>query len=301
MQRKNFERVAYSFPDFPILIEHNYISNYPDYSALNHWHNDLELTIIISGQLYYTVNGHTICLKKDNGIFVNSRQLHFGFSKNNTECEFICIVFSPKLLASSTMIEQQYIKPIIQDSNLPYLYLSSKNDWQKGIINSVNLIQQVRNKNDAPLLIQQSLFSIIDELYNHVIDKKDTSYYDISSNPDISSIKAMLNYIYLNFNKKITLEELSQVGNVSISKVNQLFKYYTLHAPIDYLIDYRLTKASYYLEKTDLPFNIIAHKIGFSGASYFSELFKKKNGITPSAYRKKHSTFSDHEKERWTL
>lgn len=152
----------------------------------------------------------------------------------------------------------------------------------------MNSICQVHNKNDAPLLIQQSLFSIIDQLYNHIISKNKsvTSYYDKISNPDISSIKAMLNYIYSNFDKKITLDDLSQAGNVSISKANQLFKYYTLHAPIDYLINYKLVKASYYLENTDLPFNTIAQKVGFNGASYFSELFKKKNGITPSAYRK---------------
>lgn len=128
MQEKYFEKVAHSFSDFPILIEHNYISNYPNYSAFNHWHNDLELTIIISGHLYYNINGHTICIQKGDGVFINSRQLHFGFSKDNTECEFICIVFSPTLLASSTMIEQLYIKPIIQNSNLPYLYLSNKNN-----------------------------------------------------------------------------------------------------------------------------------------------------------------------------
>lgn len=286
MQKKNFEKVAHSFPDFPILIEHNYISNYPNYSALNHWHNDFELTIIISGHLYYNVNGQTINLEKGDGIFVNSRQLHFGFSRDKTECEFVCIVFSPTLLNSSAFIEQQYIKPIMQNSDTTYLVLSDKIDWQKKVIQIVDTIYHVYKRKDAPLLIQKNLFLIIDQLYNHIAAQPKKSYYENDLHPDLSSIKAMLTYIDANFAKKITLNDLSKTGNISISKVNQLFKYYTLRSPIDYLISYRLAKASEYLRTTNLSFNTIAQKVGFNGESYFAELFKKKNGITPSAYKK---------------
>ena len=46
----------------------------------------------------YNVNGRLIELEEDCGIIVNSRQLHYGFSMEHSECEFICILLSPELL-----------------------------------------------------------------------------------------------------------------------------------------------------------------------------------------------------------
>ena len=74
------ETVAYNNPLFPVYVRYEILSRYPDYSAVSHWHEDLEFILIKKGKMTYNVNGELIELSESNGIMVNSRQLHYGFS-----------------------------------------------------------------------------------------------------------------------------------------------------------------------------------------------------------------------------
>ena len=60
------------------------------------------------------------------GIMVNSRQLHYGFSAEHKECEFICVLFSPELLCGNEWFYQNYIEPVTENSLYPYLYLGGE-------------------------------------------------------------------------------------------------------------------------------------------------------------------------------
>ncbi len=56
---------------------------------------------------------------------------------------------------------------------------------------------------------------------------------------------------------------------------------------IAYLTDIRLEKAIEFLNTTDDKSYIIAEKVGYSEPNYFSYVFKKKYGVSPSKYRKR--------------
>ena len=56
---------------------------------------------------------------------------------------------------------------------------------------------------------------------------------------------------------------------------------------VDYLNDYRLSMASRMLVSSDDNIIDIAAHCGYDNLSYFNRIFKKKYGITPSAYRRK--------------
>ena len=56
----------------------------------------------------------------------------------------------------------------------------------------------------------------------------------------------------------------------------------------DYLLSLRLSKAEEMLRKTDAKIIDIALATGFNSISYFNREFFKKNGITPTDYRKRH-------------
>ena len=77
------------------FTEHSLLSHYPNMRAECHWHIDFEFTYIMRGHMWYFVNGETIRLDEGQGIFVNSRQLHYGFTKDNAECEFSCTLLNP--------------------------------------------------------------------------------------------------------------------------------------------------------------------------------------------------------------
>ncbi len=106
------ETVAYNNPLFPAYVVYGFLSSYPDYSSVSHWHKDLEFILIKKGTMAYNVNGRLIGLEEGSGIIVNSRQLHYGFSAEHNECEFICILLSPELLLENSWFYQSSPLPL---------------------------------------------------------------------------------------------------------------------------------------------------------------------------------------------
>ena len=51
------EKMVYDYPDCPAYTIHEMLSHYPNYSAISHWHDDIEFLMIQSGQMQYNVNG----------------------------------------------------------------------------------------------------------------------------------------------------------------------------------------------------------------------------------------------------
>lgn len=94
-------------------------------------------------------------------------------------------------------------------------------------------------------------------------------------------------YIKLNYKKQINLEDVSQSINVSSQYLSRLFKAETGENFIDYLTSIRIEKAKDLLQKTDMSIKEICFQIGYSDPNYFSRLFKKMLGLTPTEYKDK--------------
>lgn len=73
---------------------------------------------------------------------------------------------------------------------------------------------------------------------------------------------------------------------VSVSRFNHLFKQYVGVAPYAYFVRLRVENACALLEDTDLKIQDIAERCGYEDAFYFTQVFKKNVGLTPSAYRR---------------
>lgn len=276
------ERVAYDKVDFPVYIRKGILSTYPDYRAESHWHDDIEFILILSGQMKYNVNGEIITLNKGEGIFVNTRQLHFGYSDNKNECVFICVLIHPILLCSSKTVEDKYINPILFNEHIPFHSLSKKNDWEIKILNAILKIYNSINDDVFELKVQRCFYDIWIALCENVISIEKHCY----KNHHLSTLKDMISYINDNYQEKITLDNLAKAGKVGKTSCCAIFKKYLNKTPNEFLTDLRLRKGTELLKNTDMTVLEISYEIGFSGASYFTETFNKFFGCTPSEYRK---------------
>lgn len=104
------------------FTEHSLLHQYPHMRAECHWHVDLELTYIIHGHMWYFVNGETVRLDEGQAIFVNSRQLHYGFTKDGSDCEFSCTLLNPAKMCASFEVYDRFIAPLWageHDANMP--------------------------------------------------------------------------------------------------------------------------------------------------------------------------------------
>ena len=97
----NSEIIPYTIENIPMYVKSERMSHYPTMTAMIHWHDDIEFIAVLQGEMNYNINGEIITLMQNEGVFVNSRQLHCGFSKAKTECDFICVLIHPLMLCVS--------------------------------------------------------------------------------------------------------------------------------------------------------------------------------------------------------
>jgi len=117
-----------------------------------------------------------------------------------------------------------------------------------------------------------------------------------SSRPLVESIKA---YIRQNFHKpEISLTDLSLALSVSQSYVCKLLKTDMQTTFVEYLTKKRMEEAIRLLVTTDLKLYLVARQVGYQSQHYFSTVFKKYTGLSPSCYRETHSVDSLGEKWR---
>ncbi len=278
------ERVQYDYDGYFTYIRKSFLSAYPNYSADSHWHDDLEFIYVLSGSMTCSINGNAVEIAQGNGIMINARQLHHGYSTERKECEYLCIIFHPMMLCTTQSIDRDFVSPILSDETLPYILLNRHTQWQQSILSELLDIFNSRDLESAPLLMQASFYRIWQLIFQNAAkisrlpQKRDRQLY---------ILKDMLAYIQKNYMERISLSDIAESGNVSKSTCLVIFKKYLSDTPTNYLIGYRLKRASQLLDGTDLPVSEIAPTVGFPGISYFTETFHKNFGCTPSEYREK--------------
>lgn len=99
-------------------------------------------------------------------------------------------------------------------------------------------------------------------------------------------ILASIEYITRQYAVPHTLEELAQNAGLSVPHFVTLFRQQTGTSPLRYLTRVRLRHACELLDLTDRPVSDIAGAVGYEDAFYFSRLFRKHLGFSPSKYRK---------------
>ena len=98
-------------------------------------------------------------------------------------------------------------------------------------------------------------------------------------------------YVRNNYrDETLSLDSICQVLGVSNSYFSTVFKKETGNSFTGYLTDYRMDQASKLLIETNEKSYIIARNVGYTDPNYFSYVFKRRFGVSPSKYRTEHGT-----------
>ena len=92
-------------------------------------------------------------------------------------------------------------------------------------------------------------------------------------------------YIEQNYAGKMSLKDSASHLYVTPNYLSNLFKQHTGENMSSYITDYRLRKSREYLKRPEYSVTEIAELVGIGNSRYFSNIFKKKYGQTPSEYR----------------
>ncbi|MGM9758990.1 MAG: AraC family transcriptional regulator [Parabacteroides sp.] len=122
--------------------------------------------------------------------------------------------------------------------------------------------------------------------FNYVTQFRYSKY---NQQREVSFSTRVIHYMQENLQHDLTLQQLAGYFKYSPSHFSLLFQKETQVSPINYFIRLKIQKACEYLEITRMKINEISQMLGFDEPAYFSRIFTKIIGMTPSEYRKQES------------
>lgn len=102
---------------------------------------------------------------------------------------------------------------------------------------------------------------------------------------EFHNLDSTLDYLRKNIDKPLTLQQMADHAQLSKSHFARLFKEQTDYSPVDYFIRLKLQRACMQLALTRQPIRQISLAVGYTDPYYFSRLFKKIIGKSPSQFR----------------
>ena len=102
------------------------------------------------------------------------------------------------------------------------------------------------------------------------------------------AVQKVMNYVNLNVAEPLTLKSLAAMCFISPSYLSALFKQETGTTLIDYINTQRVNRAAQLLEQSSHAIAAVAEEVGILDVNYFTKIFKKTLGVTPTRYRREH-------------
>ena len=287
MDKENRELKAHGSYEFPVNISYEQLSRYERGSFSWHWHPEIELTFVLSGQIGYQVNGKSYVLKEGDGIFCNTNAPHTGHMIDGMDCVYISTTFAPRFLYgfSNSVIQTRYVEPVLTDMQLASIVFSPEIDWQNQVLACMHRIYDLSLSQPSAfeMEIQELLLSIWIEIYRHASFSGESQ--NTAATRDVERLRILLDYIHRHYMEHLTLEDLAAQIHICRSECCRFFKKCMNESLFDYLLDYRIEKSLPLLLERQASITSVAEQTGFSSPAYFSKIFRQQMGCSPSEYR----------------
>jgi len=238
-------------------------------SKENNWHDNLEIQICTKGSGLVLLDGKPFPFHENDIIVVNSNVIHY--TGTDTELTYSCLIISTDFCRTIGIDPQQFtFSPFVKSAVLTDAFAALKD-----ICSDFSVAFRTAKLNQLVLHI------LIELAENHV-----TAHKPCSSNvKHFETVKSAVCYIRKNYDKKITLDEISKAVLYDKYALCKAFKRLTGQTVMENLNNYRCIKAIDCLNEGHTVAGTAA-LCGFDNLSFFTKTFKKYIGRLPSAYKK---------------
>lgn len=268
------EQKKHGTREFPIGI-YNYVYD----NGLNlytHYHRELEILCIRSGRGTAYIDDECYGVEEGDILFINSGQLHGIVGDDEEKSGFVAVVFAPEFFGELDAVAGKYVIPVLNKSVHIPTYI-------KGNKELIGYMSQLYEKK-GDIFCELKIKSIMFKVWELLISKGEKNRGNIKD-INFEEIKIIIDYIKNNYQKNITLSQMAELIHVSRAYFCRKFTKIAGISPVEYLIRVRIENSCIMLKNTDMRIGDIAMECGFSGFSYYSEVFKRVMGCTPREYR----------------
>ena len=272
-----------------VSVKHYELSYFPNPL---HYHKELELAYIIEGYGTRYVGSSINPYKKGDLVLIGQELPHVwmsddAFYKKNTALitKVIVIKFDIDFAGKDFFLLQEAlaIKNVLEEAGGGLRIKGATNRVISDLMQ--DMIQQ------SPLEQIISLIQILNVI-SKFQDVHVLSSYDFHKSKNVKEkdrMNKIVQYTMLHFKQNITLEEISQVANLSKSGFCRYFKTSMRKSYTDFLYEIRVQYACKLILGKELGIKQISYEAGFNNPSAFSQIFKRLKGVPPNTYRKENS------------
>lgn len=270
--------------DFPFFIQYGF----HDGGCYLHGHEDFsELVIVLDGSAFQIVENDAYPITKGDVFVLDKYTSH---SYTDAENFKICnVMFRPEALF-------EHLPHIRQNAGFQALFI-----LEPYYAKHHQFCSRFRLKPEDFSFIQKLLAEMIHEhtqklecwqtlLYGKFIQLctiLSRLYQDSEQNhaDDVIKLATAVAYIEKNFCTDISLSDLAQMTGYSERQFHRLFKSAFSVPPSQYITNLRLQKAQLLLKNSNQTIGELSWECGYTDQNYFSRVFKKNIGLTPTEYK----------------
>ena len=234
--------------------------------------NDYQLLYIAAGCAHFFFDGVERIIPKGNMILFrpNEPQIYNLYAADKPETYWIHFTGSEvaHLLRHYEMPENE--KVFFTGTSLDYQWLFRQ------MIQELQL--QRINYNDLLSMNLRHIFLKINR-YLHEGNEIGTEM--------LNEIEQAMHYFNDHYNQSIVIDEYAKSRAMTANWFIQNFRKVTKCTPMQYILNLRITNAMNLIDNTNYNMSQIASAIGYENSMYFSRIFKKHTGLTPTAYKQR--------------
>jgi len=249
-----------------------------------HFHPEYELVFFIGADSNRHVGNHLSKFIYSDLVLIGSNIPHLNFDYGvKSDYEKIVIHLRPDFLSSAAEFTPEF------KNNTALLELS-KHGVAFGETTKKRMKESIFN---LPKLSKFNQFLELLKILNGLMDASDKELLHDQpvknqyTHKDRQRIRIIYEYIDNNYNKKIEINEIAEIVNLSNPAFCRYFKKMTLLTFVEFVNHYRIDKAKKMLINGE-HVTAVCYDCGFGSLSYFNRVFKRITGHNPQLFKKKH-------------
>lgn len=252
-------------------------------------HDYLDLTYLYHGNTLFRLNNRAYRMREGDLILINNAQYHSLEQEGSALVKTVTLRFKPEALLSYEPRRNcvEYLSPFLnQDPNFVPVV-----DAHTGIPALIlSFIQEIKNElpattSRAHLSVRAYLQMILVKLINHYSTTEPAEQAPFHRHKASERLYPLFNYLYEHYEEALTSRHAARIVHMSDSHFRHCFKEVTGLSFVQYLNEFRITRAQLLLGSTGQPVSQVAQEVGFGNQSHFGRLFKKLVNLSPTEYR----------------
>ena len=254
-----------------------------------HFHSEYQLFVVLKGRGTRFVGDRTTSFKEGDMVLTGPNLPHlwkndkaYHTSSNGLETHGIVIYFPDNFLNNSVfeLEELEGIAKLLQLSNRGIEVMGETN------LRITQLMQELLELKGLARL--QQLLHLLDVLaqsqdYQLITD---AGYLNTNKESEKDRMGQVYEYVMQHYSSKITIQEVAQICNLSVSAFSRYFKSRVNKPFSNFLTEVRISHACKLLHESDQNISEIAFSCGFYTLSNFNKLFRERLYKSPKEYRK---------------